>query len=213
MQAHNGNVIDNTNIEFLTNSLTDSDDDCSHIDDSLECKAEWFNNPNNGNNLQQQQQMAQISTEGISQNDLQQQNINIKNNDLKQCGYCNKFFKQDMIVPNLNDNKSANNEIQCWHCLFWMNYSIPCRHNVDGMFGMTIVDYILKCKDIHEMETCTKNSDSGGCFLCEYNIGLPLTDVKELYKLNGSFTNLDDLEEDKIEMDDSYQPGQITVEI
>jgi len=176
-------------------------------------------NPSFGlNDPKVQEQLSQISTEGVSVYEMADLHLNASKLDLKQCAFCNKFFKQDMVVPILNDNKKNKNtvdEIQCWHCLFWMNYPVSSRKNVDGILGMTIVDYILKCKDVHEMATCTRNSDSGGCFLCEYNLGFPLTDVKDLYKLSDSSEVPDHPieDDDRIEMDDSYQPGQITVEI
>lgn len=173
----------------------------------------------NGSLNNNQDQNVQITTEGTTQYDLSQFYSNIKALDLKQCTFCNKFFKKDMVVPVFDNKGSDNNaydETQCWHCLFWMNYPIPSRKHVDGTYGMTIVDYIIKCKDVHELATCSRNSDSGGCFLCEYNLGFPLTDVKDLYKLTGSSElpddPIDDLDGNE-GIDDSYQPGQITVEI
>lgn len=157
----------------------------------------------------------EISTEGITMEEMSELDINIKNLNLKQCTYCNKFYKEDMIIPVIDD---TNNESQCWHCLFWMNYTIPSRNLVDGTYGMTIVEYILKCKDVHEIASCTRNSDNGGCFLCEYNLGIPITDIKDLHKLNSEtelpndpIDNLDDnLDDSEF---DSYSPEKITVEI
>jgi hypothetical protein len=110
------------------------------------------------------------------------------------CFLCEKIYMNDMLVPS-----EINTERQCYHCLFAMNYPVTNRKKVDGTFGMFIVDYILKCKDVHELDACTKKSDSGGCFLCEYNLGIPITDVKNLEKLNYNFDNeLPDHPEDDI---------------
>jgi hypothetical protein len=158
-----------------------------------------------------------VSTEGIAMDELPNQGLDANSlflkYGLKQCGFCNKFFKQDMIIPN---KSGGQDDTQCWHCLFWMNYSVQTRKQVDGSHGMTIADYIMKCKDIHEIKTCTRNSDSGGCFLCEYNLGLPLTDIKDVYKLNRSSEIPDypiDDQDDGIDMDDSYKLGKMVVEI
>lgn len=150
-----------------------------------------------------------ISTEGVYGQELKLFGFK-KLSDIKQCSICEKYYKLDMIVPNYDQ------ESQCWHCLFWMNYSISTRKNVDGTYGLSIVDYILKCKDIHEIDKCKRNSDSGGCFLCEYNLGLPLTDIKELDKLS-KFPEFPDIPQDDldpIELDeDYYGMKNITIEI
>ena len=106
--------------------------------------------------------LNQVTTEGIEHHDLKKQKVK-----LKQCEYCNKYYNNDMILSYPDGGKKKKNisdELICWHCLFWMNYSISARKTVDGVFGLTIVDYILKCKDVHECQTCTRKSDSGGCF-------------------------------------------------
>ena len=146
-----------------------------------------------------------VSTEGISEEELYQ--LGNKNLNLEKCSFCAKYYEYDMIA------QIPNNDKQCWHCLFWMNYAIPTRSLVDGVYGMTIVEYILKCKDVHEIKYCVKNSDSGGCFLCEYLLGVPLSDVKDLCRLkkeipeNPKYNSEDDI------FNDQYEPGEITVQI
>ena len=93
------------------------------------------------------------------------------------CAYCNKIFNEDMIA------QQDEPELMCYHCLFFLNYDPHIRKTVDGVYGMTIAEYILKCSGIHMMDTCGRNSDNGGCFLCEYNIGLEITDIKDGHKL------------------------------
>ena len=77
-----------------------------------------------------------------------------------QCDYCEKYYTQQMIA------KDYDCEI-CFHCLFWTNYSIEQRQLVDAVYGKTIVEYVLECKDNHNIETCQRNI-SGGCFVCDF---------------------------------------------
>lgn len=196
--------------EHISNSDNDNDNDNNNDNDN-----DGFDNDNceveksGFKNLEEPKPNfeAQISTEGISQAEMGHDMAK----NLKQCIFCNKYFKHDMIVP-MNEKNSQDQ--QCWHCLFWMNYGN--RKNVDGVYGFTIVEYILKCKNVHELDTCTRNTDSGGCFLCEHNLGLQITDVKDLYKLSSS-TDLPDRpiedNEDHVDLNDTYRPGKLTVSI
>ncbi|ARF09560.1 hypothetical protein Indivirus_1_183 [Indivirus ILV1] len=82
-----------------------------------------------------------------------------------QCGYCLKFFKNDQkgfITKSIN---GSDDEYICYHCLFWINYSLELRSTVDGMYDKTIHDYILECAPHHEQSTCVH---SGECFICDY---------------------------------------------
>ena len=163
---------------------------------------------------QQAPALELVTTEGLTPVELDGfHGNNVLKASLRMCNYCNKYYRQDMIVPANPENKDPD-ETQCWHCLFWMNYAVGVRKSVDGKYGMTIIDYILKCKDIHEMDKCTRNNDSGGCFLCEHNLGLPLTDVKDLHRLRQSGEVPDrPIDEDQIDFDDPYKPGHLTVSI
>ena len=225
MEHNYDNNYNNDKVNWDTDS---SDESPGHED---QYSNNYFNNkqPNNNTNAMinddlsadqnKQEQLEYISTEGASQQELAEFKINLKN--VKQCTFCNKFFKADMIVPSDNDKgKNKGKDLiddQCWHCLFWMNYSIPTRQSVDGTYGMNIADYILKCASIHLSDTCTRNSDSGGCFLCEYNLGIPVTDIKDLDKLNidnkASIDVNDVLSDIEQEVEDPYKSGHYTVEI
>jgi len=167
--------------------------------------------------------LEHITTDGASADEL----ANVGSDILKSlihCTFCNFYYKQDMIVPfqknddnnNNNNNKNnKNNDEQCWHCFYWMNYG--SRKEVDGKYGNTIGDYIIKCKDVHEMNKCTRNSDSGGCFLCEYNLGLPITDVigiEKLKKLDGTLPDKPS-EDDHFDLDiaSNYNASSMSVSI
>ena len=63
----------------------------------------------------------------------------------------------------------------CFHCIFWTNYSPECRQLVDGVYGKTIVEYVLECKDTHNKDTCSK----GACFLCDALNGVPIEGIMD----------------------------------
>ena len=157
-----------------------------------------------------------ITTEGLSLQDLDGADYTSVKENIKGCNYCGKYYKLDMCIPTFE----KDDDVSCWHCFFWMNYSLAIRKNADGVYGMTIVDYILKCSAIHETDKCQRNTDSGGCFLCEYNLGLPVTDIKDLHRL-GSATGASAAsfgipdkphdDDDRIAMDPSSKTEQITV--
>ena len=150
-----------------------------------------------------------VTTEGLSVFELQESGAP-QGQHLKGCTCCNKYYRPDMLVPPTPGDDP--NESQCWHCFFWMNYSVPMRKQADGKHGMTISEYILKCKDLHELDKCTRNTDSGGCFLCEYNLGLPIIDIKDLYKLNRSTDVPDEPIDDDLDTTESH-PTDITISI
>lgn len=120
-----------------------------------------------------------VDTEGISP-ELGAYLSNGLKKILKGCNTCNKWFKEDMMVK----FKDINAESQCYHCLYWLNYLPNVRKQVDGAYGLSIAEYILKCKDNHNQPTCKRGGDYGGCFLCEAILGIPITDIKDAHKLN-----------------------------
>ena len=117
---------------------------------------------------------SDVTTEGIS--DYEIHNNKLSKNKIKMCNMCNKYYSADMIVNYMEDD-------QCYHCLFWLNHNIESRKQVDGTIGLEIADYVLKCKDAHIIEKCTRLTDKGGCFLCEYLLEIPITDIKNEFKL------------------------------
>lgn len=117
-----------------------------------------------------------ITTEGILINDI----VNIPNeiaDGLQLCYLCKKYYNEDMVIY---DN---NEEPQCHHCMFWLNYSEERRTVIDGYNGIYIADYILRCKDNHIQDKCIRQTDSGGCFICEYKSGIEIDNIKYNYKL------------------------------
>jgi hypothetical protein len=97
---------------------------------------------------------------------------------LRQCEFCHKYFdKKDMMIT-----MSAENTV-CLHCYFWINYDEGLRQLADGQFGIKIVDYILKCSKDHVMDQCQRKTDAGGCFLCEYQLGIKITNIRDPEKI------------------------------
>ena len=153
-----------------------------------------------------------VSTEGVT--DHEYANFSDEQcKQLRQCHICNKYYKLDMMGTENHkdkDDKGKDNfdEI-CWHCYYWINYAPDVRNKVDGKNGHYIVDYIQKCKDIHELDKCSRNTNSGGCLLCEFNMGLPIVDIKNYNKLTNT---VPDKANDNIS-DDSFDPNNMTLTI
>lgn len=59
----------------------------------------------------------------------------------------------------------------CYHCLFFINYSTDQRSFVDGQYGLTISDYILKFAKEHE--PCNRT-----CFICDYKNDITIDNIK-----------------------------------
>lgn len=117
-----------------------------------------------------------------------------------QCIYCLKFYnngKNGMITKEFDDSGDS----VCYHCIFWINYGLEQRQQVDGVFGKTIVSYINECKDSHNKDICTKNTDGGGCFLCDALNGIPIENIIDGDTLN--CVNI--IEQQKVEDEDSFK--------
>jgi hypothetical protein len=135
-------------------------------------------------------QHIEVSTEGITHNDMAYSKLGVSANLLKYCEMCGKFYSDDMICytgldkESLLKNKKQNDDgTMCWHCFFWLNYDVSNRSVSDGVYGMTIAEYVLKCKDEHNTETCTRRTQHGGCFLCEYLLEFPIIDIRDAHLL------------------------------
>lgn len=88
-------------------------------------------------------------------------NPNINKLTIRNCNMCGHVYDIDNILV-LED---FGNEVTCLPCFFWTNYAPELRENVDGTFGVTIAEFILRCKDTHDKATCTRYP---GCFVCDY---------------------------------------------
>jgi len=130
---------------------------------------------------------ANITTEGISEHEKN----NIKPGyKLFQCNnHCDKWFTEDLMMPYTKE------EQQCYHCYFYFNYSQDSdkRAKTDSKyssFGITIANYILACHKDHKK--CSRSTMSGGCYLCEHNMGFKLDGILNadmLYDVSQSNTS------------------------
>lgn len=114
----------------------------------------------------------ELDENGISNEEFNKLSIKDQGKlNVKYCEICDRFYKNNFVI--LSDYGYI-----CYHCLFWLNYSPNQRKQVDGTFGMTIAEYIMTCKDNHDKEKCTRNSDKGGCFICDYLNGIKIEGIK-----------------------------------
>ena len=109
-----------------------------------------------------------ITTDGCQEDSIiyKKSSLQIKKT-LKECDLCEKIYTDDMLIKN-------QNEFTCYHCFYWINYDISMRDIAENTVDLSIAEYIIKCKDDHNTTLCTRNTNHGGCFLCEYKIGIPI---------------------------------------
>jgi hypothetical protein len=101
-----------------------------------------------------------VTTEGVT---------NMIHPSLSKCENCNKSYKKsDTMVNNIYDMWI------CWHCFFWPYYDPALRQEVDGVYGKTIAEYILDCRDSHDKDACTRKDS---CFLCDNLNGKIITNI------------------------------------
>ena len=73
------------------------------------------------------------------------------------CLTCERFYEESLTV-------NVEYGITCYHCLFWLNYAPEIRSSVDGVYGMTIYDYIQTFAQGHDTNKCQRR----GCFICDF---------------------------------------------
>jgi hypothetical protein len=92
------------------------------------------------------------------------------------CEFCNKIFNKSMMAKEYTLDGNHSERI-CFHCLFNLNYNLEMRSQVDGIYGKTIVEYIMECKDFHNQEMCQMKTLSGGCFICDFLNQIPIDGI------------------------------------
>lgn len=97
-----------------------------------------------------------------------QKNINNKNDKFMECDICGASMSVKNGIINTPD-------FQCYHCFFWINYAPECRPTCDGVFGITIAEYVLTYHGKHEISKCQR---VGSCFLCDYINKKIIKDIK-----------------------------------
>lgn len=105
--------------------------------------------------------------------------------DMMACTFCQRYYAEDMFDPEDLMDDGMMDMLSCWHCFFWMNYEPKLRSQCDGVkSGMTIANYILKCRNNHVTAQCKRKTNIGGCFLCEHLEGFPIVDIIDGHKIN-----------------------------
>jgi len=138
----------------------------------------------------------QITTNGIKMSSMEYKHLQppVKTK-LSMCDFCGTSYKQDMIVE-------CNGDLNCMHCFFWSHYHIERRPEADGIYGPTIVDYILKCRADHDIYNCSNSFYTGCCFICDHFAGEDLMGVKDTNRLLSTTENYinqeDDLNDDDV---------------
>lgn len=122
-----------------------------------------------------------VENEEIPLNGLTEDQLKLLNHTTKMkakfCQSCGNFYPKDMI-SHVDDGD------QCYHCTFWLYYSPETRMVVDGVVGITIADYILKCYPSHDTTSCSINIPNvGGCFLCDFINKVPIFDIIDVEKI------------------------------
>jgi len=133
---------------------------------------------------------------GITYEELKSNMQYNKQIQMVQCSYCQKFYHKSQ-QPKMITMEFSEGEPVCFHCIFWMNYDVSTRPQVDGVYGMTIVEYVVECKDFHDKALCTRNSDAGGCLLCDYLNGMPIDNVFGAEVLIREIAEPEPVEDDK----------------
>jgi hypothetical protein len=160
---------DEADAQPILNNQEDDEDDHSYEDDAVQAVP-----------VQAQIQAPQfeITTDGVIY-DKYSKLQRAQKDSLRQCSFCVKFYKPDIVVKSL---VFGGADPVCYHCIYGLNYATNLRTNVDGLDGLTIVDFILKCSEEHDIEACTRKPE---CFLCDHITGTTITGIKDDYKLKG----------------------------
>jgi len=115
-----------------------------------------------------------ISTEGVDSDKIKSINLNLVQ-DMIQCHCCAKYFNKNLIISD-----DSLGEQMCKHCVFWINYNPETRLEFDkkcAVSGFCIAEYILTCYEAHDTTKCTRMTDTGGCLLCDYILGLDVPNI------------------------------------
>lgn len=139
-----------------------------------------------GTNMSMDESIS-INEYGVSIQEYQQINKKIKNKVL-QCTYCMRVFED-------KDLSKDRSDVTCYWCLFWLHYNPEIRHEVDGMHGKTIVEFIKTYQEKHDPNKC-KRSDE--CIICDYKQGKVITNIIDGHLLNTKLSNK------KVVIDDEY---------
>jgi hypothetical protein len=93
----------------------------------------------------------------------------MNSNDQIQCELCGLKYPLEMILE-----KSNSDLIQCYDCLFSMNFGNGSILN--GSMGYNLTKYLEVSKKYHSFNQeipCSRLNDNGGCYVCMSLLDIP----------------------------------------
>ena len=117
----------------------------------------------NNMNVEAPANLSDMTSDGIPKNKIANTQLASK---YKLCEVCDKYY--DNILIDATDKDF----IKCTHCFYYLKYNDFQKGTVTDGEIVSLLEYFELCSDDHDMTNCTKNSDSGGCILCEHKIGM-----------------------------------------
>jgi hypothetical protein len=105
------------------------------------------------------------------------------------CDVCDKYYTNDLI------DTTDNTFIKCVHCHFFLKYEDFTSKEMTDLEKTDLSNYVNAYANKHNSKECTKKSDMGGCFLCEYSEGV-IPDCKLSIPSNSTKTKNDENTED-----------------
>src|SRR3989344_4160824 len=181
LEFDDDNVNNNINKEQPKN-IIESDDEIEENNNDLNENFIVLPNANPINNVPD----FEITTDGIEY-DVFKNLTNIQKQTLFNCSTCGQFYQHDLRT-------NLGGEDTCYHCYYWMHYSPDVRAEAEQTQALKIADYILKCRSHHAYSKCTKNTNYGGCFICDHIQGMPIENI-----MNGNKVNIDEI----VKLDDT----------
>lgn len=173
-------------LSFIKTHIMSSDSEIDYDDEQLDDYSDISENENMTYNVPNIKSPSNIdsssvnggvimTTEGIDESVLKTINLT-QIQDIVQCHCCAKYFNKSLIVSD-----PMMGEQMCKHCMCWLNYEPEKRMEFDmkcvGLSGFCIAEYILTCYEAHDSTKCTRMTDHGGCFLCDYNLNLDIPNI------------------------------------
>jgi len=104
-------------------------------------------------------------------------------NFTNQCELCSNKYPSDMII-----NKNFCDFIQCYDCLFSMNYND--KQILNGNMGIKLSEYIETSIKYHTLINeipCNRLGDTGGCYVCMKLLDIPFDIPND--NINNNMTN------------------------
>lgn len=116
----------------------------------------------------------------------------------KLCEACNRYFDPTMI-------DDSDNFVKCTHCWFFFKEADYDNGKVSDFEVDSLITYIKTYGEDHNPEKCTRNSDSGSCFLCRAKIDYLPDVVKK--KMNAEKAKKAEIKKKREQSNDVFLAG------